>query len=180
MKMKNKWALAATLCLAASSVWAAEASKASLEKLFEVQQFDKMLDEMNRNVPSFAKEQLQSQDWFKQIPTAKRDVVAAKINRYAEQMVKQMNTPQMRAEIRKVGIEGGAKVLTQEEVDALIKFYSSPIGKSINAKMPQYLQAVMVPMNNLMQKQLNDYQQQNAPRLKLEINQLICSKDECN
>ncbi|OSI36513.1 hypothetical protein BV913_01480 [Neisseria dumasiana] len=173
----KKYLWAAVLCLTAGLAQAAPASKASVEKLFEVQNFDKMMDDTAKAMPAAATASIQQ--FLPEVPAAKRKQVNEIINRYLTDFSKHLSNQEIRSEIRRVAIAGAQKVYTQEEVDALIDFSSSPVGRSINAKMPQYLEATMTPLMTVIQAETQKFQQQNGLKMQREINRVICGKNTC-
>ncbi len=176
--MKTRLMCAAVLCVAAGLAQAAPASKASVEKLFDVQNFDKMMDDTAKAMPAAAAASVQQS--MPDVPADKRQKVQSIINRYMSDYMREVGGKSTRAEIRRVAVEGVQKVYTQEEVDAMIAFYGSPVGRSITAKMPQYLEATMNPMMNVMQSKMQAFQQKNGVKMQREINQAICGKNTCN
>lgn len=178
--MKTKSALFLGLCLSAAAAYAETPSRESLEKLFEVQQFDKIFDESTQAIPSATLQSLQAQEWFRrEIPESKRPAVLAKARIYTENMTAGINTPKFREQLRQLAISGGAAVYTQEEVDAMIQFYSSPIGRSINDKTPKYLSAVMADMGMMIDAKVKEHEQKNLPKFIREVNLLVCGKPRC-
>ncbi|QEY26129.1 DUF2059 domain-containing protein [Neisseria zalophi] len=177
--MKNKLILAATLFLSTTSVWAAEPSSKSLEHLMNVQQFDKIIDASFQTIPTAALADPRYQEAIQSVPANKRAAVKAKLDQYILNQVASINNTQTRADIRRVTIDGIRKIYTQEEVDAMIAFYDSPIGQSINAKMPQYMEVVMSSLPAVIQRKLQQYDKQNQAKLNREINQIICGKNTC-
>lgn len=174
--MKTRLMCASVLCVAAGLAQAAPASKASVEKLFDVQNFDKMMDDPAKAMPASAALMQQS---MPDVPADKRQKVQSIINRYMSDYMREVSEKSTRAEIRRVAVEGVQKVYTQEEVDAMIAFYGSPVGRSITAKMPQYIEATMTPMMDVMQSKMQAFQQKNGAKMQREINQAVCGKNTC-
>lgn len=178
MKIK-KYVCTAVLCLAAGLVQAAPASKASVEKLFEVQDFDKMMnDAFNSTTAALLNSEALQQD-LAAVPPQKRGQVREIVTRYITQDMQRFNTPEQRVRMRNIAVEATQKVYTQEEVDAMINFYGSPAGRSINAKMPQYFQEVMAPLSNMAAEHVRQSQRQYGHDMAREINQVLCGKDVC-
>lgn len=177
--MKNKLILAATLFLSTASVWAAEPSTKSLEHLIKVQQFDKIMDASFQTIPATAMANPRYQQAIQSVPANKRAAVKAKLDQYIHNQAAAINNAQTRSDIRRIAIDGIRKIYTQEEVDAMIAFYGSPIGQSINAKMPQYMGVVMSSLPTVIERNLQQYDKQNHAKLNREINQIICGKNTC-
>lgn len=152
-------------------------STASLEELFELQNFDKVLDDAFRQMPEAALAHTAGS--MQEVPADRRQAVNQVLQKYLTIMSNEFNTPQLRARLRSVSIEGAAKVYTQREVDALIRFYKTREGRSVMDKMPQYLQATTVPMMQVMSPQIESLLKKHAPQMNLELNRAVCGKDKC-
>ncbi|UOO77625.1 DUF2059 domain-containing protein [Neisseria sp. Dent CA1/247] len=179
MMNTKKYVWAAVLCMAAGLTQAAPASKASVEKLFEVQDFDKMMDDIfDRTSTVILKSEKLNQD-LATVPPSKREKIREIVTRYLTEDIQRLNAPELRAQVRNISVESMQKIYTQEEVDAMVNFYGSPIGRSINAKMPQYFQAVMTPLANIMTERMQESNQKYRPNMVREINQVLCGKNVC-
>ncbi|WP_373755610.1 DUF2059 domain-containing protein [Neisseria sp.] len=152
-------------------------SRASLEELFNVSDFDRVMDSSFRQIPAMMQPQIQST--LEGVPVAKRAAVQGVVEKYINLMVQETNTPELRSEIRRSAIESSAKVYTQGEVDALIKFYKTSEGRSVMAKMPQLMQATMTPMMQVVQPKIQAFQQKYAAQMGREIGQAICGRNTC-
>ncbi|WP_416190987.1 DUF2059 domain-containing protein [Neisseria sp. CCUG12390] len=152
-------------------------SRASLEQLFDLQNFDKTLDDAFRQMPQAAL--AQSVNTAQGIPEDRRQAVNQVLQKYMNIISQEFNTPELRGELRRVSLEGAAKVYTQREVDALIRFYQTPEGRSVMEKMPQYMEAITVPMVQVMAPKTESVMKKHGPQMTREINQAICGKDRC-
>lgn len=113
------------------------------------------------------------QNFLRDAPVDKRPQLEAVLKNHANRIVAEINTPQVRAQLRKAALDGTKTVLTQEEVNALIGFYSTAVGQSILDKMPRYLEATMNPtMAIIADKYKKSNQNANLVR---EIQQIMCS-----
>lgn len=174
----KKLMLAAVLCVTAASVFAAEPTVKSLERLMEVQDFDKLLDDSFKQMSSGIMNNPAVQKKLEGVPAAKQAAVRERMQQYFdEQFVKPFHNRTARAEIRRIAIDGMRKVYTQEEVDAMIQFYGSPVGKSIMAKMPKYMEVSMSSLSSVMAKHMNPDAEAELDR---DINKIICGKPQCN
>lgn len=63
-----------------------------------------------------------AQKFLKDAPEDKRPQLEAVLKKYANQSIAEINTPQVRAQLRKATLDGMKTVYTQEEVNALIGF----------------------------------------------------------
>lgn len=70
-------------------------------------------------------------------------------------------------------IEVYASVYTEEEIKDIIKFYKSPAGQKMLAKMPELMNASMAVVQNLMKDvmpKINDLQKKLNEKLKKKTN----------
>ena len=171
MKLKTLLLPFATLALCANA-FAAPPSDASLERLFEVQRMDALLDQSLQRVEGIMLANPNIQNFLKDAPADKRPQLEAVLKKYANQSIAEINTPQVRTQLRKAALDGMKTVYTQEEVNALIGFYSTAVGQSIMDKTPRYLEATMKPMMNIL---AGKYTQSNqSANLRREIRQIMC------
>jgi len=172
MKLKTLLLPFAALALCANA-FAATPSDASLERLFEVQKMDALLDQSFQSMEGIVLSDPNVQKFLKDAPEDKRPQLEAVLKKYATRSIAEINTPQVRAQLRKAALDGTKTVLTQEEVNALIGFYSTAVGQSILDKMPRYLEATMNPtMAIIADKYKKSNQNANLVR---EILQIMCS-----
>ena len=172
MKLKTLLLPFAALALYANA-FAAPPSDASLEHLFEIQRMDALLDQSFQRVGGMILANPKIQNFLKDAPEDKRPQLEAVLKKYANQSIAEMNTPQVRAQLRKATLDGMKTVYTQEEVNALIGFYSTAVGQSIMDKTPRYLEATMKPMMNIL---AGKYTQSNeSANLRREIRQIMCN-----
>ena len=112
------------------------------------------------------------QKFLKDAPEDKRPQLEAVLKKYATRSIAEINTPQVRAQLRKATLDGMKTVYTQEEVNALIGFYSTAVGQSIMDKTPRYLEATVKPMMDIL---AGKYTQSNeSANLRREIRQIMC------
>ena len=178
MKLKTLLLPFAALTLCANA-FAAPPSDASLERLFEVQRMESMLDQSFQGLQrtqNFVLSEPDIQESLRNIPEEKRPQVVAILKKYAEQSVADINTPKVRAQMRKVALEEMKAFYTQEEVNALIDFYSTPIGQSVLDKTPRYVEATVKSMMPIVMKHAQTNQGANAKMIR-EIYQIMCDRD---
>ena len=139
-------ALAFTLAFAGSAN-AAPASRASLEALFQLMHADTMVDNVyDAMVKSMS--QMHAQDAGKPGESVARQRIEAKAKDDVMALVRsEYNWPGMEAEM----IDAYQKTFTEEEVTAMINFYSTPAGQAAVTKMPQLMQAMMASTQAHMQ-----------------------------
>ena len=178
MKLKTLLLPFAALALCANA-FAATPSDASLERLFEVQRMESMLDQSFQGLQrtqNFVLSEPDIQESLRNIPEEKRPQVVAILKKYAEQSVADINTPKVRAQMRKVALEEMKAFYTQEEVNALIDFYSTPIGQSVLDKTPRYVEATVKSMMPIIMKHAQANQGASAKMIR-EIYQIMCDRD---
>ena len=178
MKLKTLLLPFAALALCANA-FAATPSDESLERLFEVQRMESMLDQSFQGLQhtqNFVLSEPNIQESLRNIPEEKRPQVVAILKKYAEQSVADINTPKVRAQMRKVALEEMKAFYTQEEVNALIDFYSTPIGQSVLDKTPRYVEATVKSMMPIIMKHAQANQGASAKMIR-EIYQIMCDRD---
>ena len=178
MKLKTLLLPFAALALCANA-FAATPSDESLERLFEVQRMESMLDQSFQGLQrtqNFVLSEPDIQESLRNIPEEKRPQVVAILKKYAEQSVADINTPKVRAQMRKVALEEMKAFYTQEEVNALIDFYSTPIGQSVLDKTPRYVEATVKSMMPIIMKHAQANQGASAKMIR-EIYQIMCDRD---
>ena len=172
MKLKTLLLPFAALALCANA-FAATPSDASLERLFEIQRMDALLDQSFQRVGGMVLANPNIQNFLKDAPADKRPQLEAVLKKYANQSIAEINTPQVRTQLRKAALDGMKTVYTQEEVNALIGFYSTAVGQSIMDKTPRYLEATVKPMMDIL---AGKYTQSNeSANLRREIRQIMCN-----
>ena len=172
MKLKTLLLPFATLALCANA-FAAQPSDASLERLFEVQKIDAMLDQSFQMGGDIMLSKPNIQNFLKDAPADKHPQLEAALKNYLNRIVTEINTPQVRAQLRKAALDGMKTVYTQEEVDALIGFYGTAVGQSILDKTPRYLEATINPMMTIITEK---YEKSNQnEKLVREIDHIMCS-----
>ena len=171
MKLKTLLLPFAALVLCANA-FAAPPSDVSLERLFEVQKMDALLDQSLQSVGGIVLSDPNVQNLWKDAPEDKRPQLEAVLKKYTTQLIAEINTPQVRAQLHKAALEGIKTVYTQEEVNALIDFYGTTVGQSILDKMPRYLETTMGPMINI----INEKYEKSGYNKELtrEIHQIMC------
>ena len=139
-------ALALTLAFTGQAD-AAPASRASLEALFQLTHANTMIDSVYDSMQK-SMSQMFAQDASKRGDSAASQRIQAKAMDDVMALVRsQYNWAVMEPEM----IEAYQKTFTEEEVTAMINFYSTPAGQAAITKMPQLMQAVMVSSQARMQ-----------------------------
>ena len=117
-------------------LWAGGAShRAAVEELLAVSQADQMLEPMYQQLDSMLEQQ------FAKLAESKKDERILK--KYRKRLVgllrKEMKWEMMEADI----VDLYVKVYTENEVKEITRFYRSPIGQKLIAKMPQVMNEAM-------------------------------------
>lgn len=117
-------------------------SDASLQQLAQVKQFDKVLDKMNQKTQVAMAEMfeinLATITHDKQLTPQQNEQAKQLMQKFILDVAKDYNTPQNRQQFIKAFIEANKAVYTQQEIEAMIAFYSSPIGQQIVEKQDQF------------------------------------------
>ena len=172
MKLKTLLLPFTALVLCANA-FAATPSDESLERLYQVQKMDALLDQTFQSVEGIVLSDPKIQDFLKNAPEDKRPQLEAVLKKYTTQLIAEINTPQVHAQLHKATLDGIKTVYTQEEVNALIDFYGTAVGQSILAKTPRYLEATMTPILSIITEKY-EKSSQNA-NLAREIRQIMCN-----
>lgn len=65
--------------------------------------------------------------------------------------------------LEKESIEAMAKIFTKQELEAMVAFYGSPIGRSVNAKTEDYQTLIEPVITEMLDQALMDIRTGNAP-----------------
>ena len=152
------------ICLSAASFLchAAEPSQESIEKLLTVTQAQKLVEQMIPQMEGYISSSVdKSVDALDMSPEQK-----AKTKAESASMIKKM-MPVLREQLRwenikKIYVPIYRESFTQEEIDGLIAFYSSPAGNALIAKMPVVMQKSMAAMQQLIVPMVQEMQKATA------------------
>ena len=100
-------------------------------------------------------------------PTQQQQVIEI-INRNLSNILNDVK-PQMIQLSQQGFIEASKKYYTQEEVDAQIEFYSSPVGQRIIQKQPEVMQNYMSTVMPAVMKTMGDQMRITLPIMKKEL-----------
>lgn len=92
---------------------------------------------------------------------------------YAQNLIKELNTPAKKAELKKAYIAAAKQGYTQAEVDAQIAFYGSEVGKSALKKEEAVFGAYMKSVGPSTTKTIQDYQQKNGIKMQDNIKRIL-------
>ena len=172
MKLKTLLLSFASLALCAGA-FAAPPSDASLERWLDTQNFDRdieknMINGFNVGFKPYADKALAK------IPEAKKDQVAEAFNRYRENVLKDLITPEAKQAVRNTLLKNAAEIYTQEEIDGMIAFYSSPVGQAVVAKNPHLIKKSMSEIAVSQTALAEKIAQNHLPEFKEELRRIIC------
>ena len=172
MKLKTLLLSFASLALCAGA-FAAPPSDASLERWLYTQNFDRdieknMINGFNVGFKPYADKALAK------IPEAKKDQAAEAFNRYRENVLKDLITPEAKQAVRNTLLKNAAEIYTQEEIDGMIAFYSSPVGQAVVAKNPHLIKKSMSEIAVSQTALAEKIAQNHLPEFTEELRRIIC------
>ena len=172
MKLKTLLLPFAALALCANA-FAAAPSNESLERWLDTQNFDRdieknMIEGFNAGFKPYADKALA------EMPEEKKDQAAKAFNRYRENVLKDLITPEVKQAVRNTLLKNAREIYTQEEIDGMIAFYGSPVGQAVVAKNPHLIKKSMseiaVSQTALAEKIAQHY----LPEFTEELQRIIC------
>ena len=174
MKLKTLLLPFAALALC-TNAFAATPSDASLEKWMEVQHFDKEIKQSFKAGFSASLQPFVSK-MIAALPPEKQVQVNEAWTRYLDGIKEGVLTPELMAKLRNDFKDSAKTYFTQEEVNALIAFYSSHAGKSIMDKLPEFMSKTNQQMMQNMPKvaELEAIHKRHETEFMKEIHQIIC------
>jgi hypothetical protein len=125
---------------------AAAPTPQSIEQLLTLTQAEKVLDAIKPQMTAMIKSSLDQMLKDHKPSTDERKVLDA----YVEESMDIMNKELTMDRLRPLYVQTYSTYFTQEEIDGMIAFYQSPVGKSMVTKTPQVMQGVMAGMQPLM------------------------------
>ena len=133
--------LAATCALAVlgTSAWAAVPTDASLRELMDVSGVEQTYLQMPAMMRDGVLRAMKFNPDLSRLNARQQQIVADAQDQLGKIVVEEMTSAQMQGFI----VQTYQHVFTQEEVDGLIAFYRSPVGRAWVAKMPQANQRLM-------------------------------------
>ncbi len=172
MKLKTVLLPFATLVLCANA-FAAPPSNASLERWLDTQNYDRdveknMIDSFNVAFQPYA------DNAVAQAPADKQEQVAKAVDRYRENVLRGFITPELKRKLRQTLLESAKTTFTQEEIDGMTAFYSTPVGKSVLAKTPLFINKTMNKLMVGRPSEINDVTKRYLPEFEKEMQQIMC------
>ena len=172
MKLKTLLLSFASLALCAGA-FATPPSDASLERWLDTQNFDRdieknMINGFDAGFKPYADKALA------EMPEAKKDQAAKAFNRYRENVLKDLITPEAKQAIRNTLLKNAAEIYTQEEIDGMIAFYGSPVGQAVVAKNPHLIKKSMSEIAVSQIALAEKIAQNHLPEFTKELRRIIC------
>ena len=172
MKLKTLLLSFASLALCAGA-FAAPPSDASLERWLDTQNFDRdieknMINGFNAGFKPYADKALA------EMPEAKKDQAAKAFNRYRENVLKDLITPEAKQAVRNTLLKNAREIYTQEEIDGMIAFYGSPVGQAVVAKNPHLIKKSMSEIAVSQTALAEKIAQNHLPEFTEELRRIIC------
>lgn len=172
MKLKTLLLSFASLALCAGA-FAAPPSDASLERWQDTQNFDRdieknMINGFNAGFKPYADKALA------EMPEEKKDQAAKAFNRYRENVLKDLITPEAKQAVRNTLLKNVREIYTQEEIDGMIAFYGSPVGQAVVAKNPHLIKKSMSEIAVSQTALAEKIAQHHLPEFTEELRHIIC------
>lgn len=143
--------------------FAEPASKATIDELFKVTQAQKLMDSVYGQMDGMFKNMVQGMN----VTEAQKPILDSFFIKYNALIREEMSWEKLKDPMA----DAYASVYTESEVKDIIKFYKSPAGQKMLAKMPELMQAsmgiVQNSMKNMMPK-ITELQKQMQDELKKE------------
>lgn len=146
--------------------FSAPASRETVEELFKVTQAQKMMDSVYGQMDGIFKQTVEGMN----VTEEKKPILDSFFAKYNTLIKEEMSWEKLKVPMA----EAYSNVYTEEEVKDIIKFYKSPAGQKMLAKMPELMQASMGIVQNLMknmmpkinqlQKELQEELQKDTPK----------------
>lgn len=161
-----------SLSVATMSAQAATPSDASLVKLMQITKAAEQIKQMTSPDAGMMEQMVQGS--LKGIPDSEispnqRQQLGKIINKYNRQVFDEAYVKQMTEQMTKAYIASAKKHFTQEEVDAQIAFYGSPVGQNIINKQPAMVQDYMNSVMPEVMESTMKRMQEVMPKMQAEI-----------
>lgn len=151
----------AALVLLPALACAAPPSDASLDRLFRLMQAEKLVDSIYAQIEPMMARQVEASMAGKPMGEQERQALQRVIARVSAFIRSEMSWARLEPLQRAVYRDS----FDQTEIDGLIAFYDSPVGRSFLSKMPQVMQRTMAGTQDIMRDAM--------PRLQAEVQQAM-------
>ena len=88
--------------------------------------------------------------------------------------MKDLITPEAKQAVRNTLLKNAAEIYTQEEIDGMIVFYSSPVGQAVVAKNPHLIKKSMSEIAVSQTALAEKIAQNHLPEFTEELRRIIC------
>lgn len=175
MKRKICSCVAALALLAAAPAWAEPASAESVQKMMRVMKFESQYDSALGSTLQMMRDQMvNSIPKHANISTEQRAQIEAVIqNAWQKYQERLTGDPELRASVFARFQQLAQKYYTQQEVDALIGFYDSPLGQSILDKQGVMLGEFMQSVPVIVDVKLQSMARETAREMEAEIRRIV-------
>lgn len=173
MKLKTLLLLPFAALALCANAFATTPSDESLERWLDTQIFDQeleknMIDGFNVGFKPYADKALAK------VPEAKKEQMAKAIDRYRENVLRDLITPEVKQTIRNNLLKNAKLTYTQEEVNGMIAFNSSPVGKAVVVKTPLMLNQTMNELMTFGLALTEKAAQRHMPEFAKEMQGIMC------
>jgi hypothetical protein len=142
----NKLTAFFALVLFVCAAHAAPASQESIEALLVATKAESLVDGMYGNIEQAMRRSLAAATQGRPVSEEQQRILDAMPAKFSKVMREEMSWPKMRP----LYIQIYQESFSQEEIDGLLAFYSSPAGQAFVAKMPVVMQRSMEVMQSQM------------------------------
>jgi uncharacterized protein len=149
------------LCCASVPGWANQPTDASLRALFAEMKLESMMDGMYASLEPIIRQSMASATAGKEVTPQQKKAMELYPQRMSELMRSELSWAKLEPMQMKIYRES----FDQAEIDGLIAFYRSPVGRSFTTKMPVVTQKAMMEMQQVTQ--------QFMPKLQAAMQELI-------
>lgn len=161
----------------AMPAYAVQPSDASLDRLVEVTHVEDNMVKMLTSSEGLVGQMMQSLPFPKDGLTPKQsEQVQRAIERYALSVYQGLNTQQLRTAMIDIFKTTAQSAYTQEEVDAQIQFFSTPVGQRVIEKQPQVYQAYMAQIMPVIMQKSEEKAAELLPQLIEEVEKIVEGK----
>lgn len=172
--MKTLYVVAIPCLTAVTFIVAGPPSDQSINELIDAMNMPRMMDQILANMDQQMKAGMQrglQQSLHGREPTAEQ---RAEVEKFQKKLIEIIRDELAFDKVRDIYVNAYRETFTQEEVDGLIAFYKSPVGKTYAEKVPSVMQRAQAEMQsrlgpmvqklNLMQQEfLNDLEKASKP-----------------
>lgn len=160
-------------------VQAAQPSETSVEKLADVMHLEGTFNQLMKNglnpqvIQKIVADNLKMSPKHKSITPQQRQQLGKFFKTFQTELFSAINTPELRAQLKRQFIEAAQQFYTQKEVDAMLAFYDNPVGQSILKKQPQLMKAYSDKIIPFMIEKQQAFMREKLPQFKEEIKKIL-------